>query len=517
VSNGIVYVGSGDQNVYALSAGDGTEQWRFETGDAVVSSPAVANDTVYVGSEDESVYALNTGDGTERWAFETGDEVHSSPAVVEGTVYIGSWDGDVYALNAGDGTEQWRFGIGGPLNSSPAVADGTVYVGGDYGNTLYALNAGDGTEQWRFETDDNVSAPAVVDGTAYVGSEDNTVYALNAGDGTKQWSFQPGDRQSWPLRSGEEVHSSPAVANGAVYVGSGDGNVYALARGNVLKWAKPVLPIVCGVLGAGGAGLCWYHRRRNFDTYSSPDSKPTDGESAASASGRPLDLRTDVQRELGIAENALEVADEDYSLGDVDQAIEGYKTAIRKLQMLVDRLSPDDDHYQVVQTTLTEAQAARERTLQRREHRATLRDQLSAAETDLATALEEHSRDNRTVARVRYRQARDRYDEALSKFDDGIDQPLRVAAAADERPPIESVTGVDQATVEQLRKAGIGTAGAIHAATHKTLVETANLDRQTARRLMAWAAIPCDDGLKVETASDIEQRRQLAAQNLRHC
>jgi len=50
------------------------------------------NGVVYVGSDDENVYALNARTGAKLWSFTTGNFVHSSPAVVNGTVYVGSGD-----------------------------------------------------------------------------------------------------------------------------------------------------------------------------------------------------------------------------------------------------------------------------------------------------------------------------------------------------------------------------------------------------------------------------------------
>jgi len=58
----------------------------------------VVDGTVYVGTNEENVYALDTSDGSEQWTFETGDAVHSSPAVVGGTVYVGDFSGSLYAL-----------------------------------------------------------------------------------------------------------------------------------------------------------------------------------------------------------------------------------------------------------------------------------------------------------------------------------------------------------------------------------------------------------------------------------
>ena len=76
----------------------GKEKWRFKTGDNVLSSPAVSNGVVYVGSEDNNLYAIDAVTGKEKWRFETGSYVDSSPAVSNGVVYVGSADGNLYAI-----------------------------------------------------------------------------------------------------------------------------------------------------------------------------------------------------------------------------------------------------------------------------------------------------------------------------------------------------------------------------------------------------------------------------------
>ena len=72
----------------------------------MVSSPAVANGVVYVGSEDNNVYALNAKTGAKLWSYSTGSFVESSPAVANGVVYVGSDDGKVYAFGLKQGSEQ---------------------------------------------------------------------------------------------------------------------------------------------------------------------------------------------------------------------------------------------------------------------------------------------------------------------------------------------------------------------------------------------------------------------------
>ena len=218
VVEGEVYVGSEDGYVYALDAATGAERWRFKTGGLVYSSPAVVGGVLYIGSDDSYVYALDATTGEQLWRFKTGDLVDSSPAVVDGVVYIGSNDDYVYALDAATGAERWRFKTDGDVFSSPAVLDGVVYIGsGD--SYVYALDAATGEQRWRFETGAHLeSSPAVANGVVYVASYDSYVYGLDVATGEQLWRFQTG---GWLV-------SCPAVANGLVYVGSGDGYVYAL-------------------------------------------------------------------------------------------------------------------------------------------------------------------------------------------------------------------------------------------------------------------------------------------------
>jgi outer membrane protein assembly factor BamB/serine/threonine protein kinase len=218
VANGTVYVGSYDGSLYALDAQTGRKLWSFLTGSHIYSSPAVANGVVYVGSDDYSLYALDAKTGSKLWSFQTGDHIHSSPAVANAVVYVGSDDYSLYALDAKTGRMLWSFQTGWHIKSSPAVANGVVYFG-SYDYSLYALDAKTGSNLWSFQTGGSIySSPAVVNGVVYVGSSDHSLYALDAQTGRKLWSFQTGNL----------IESSPAVANGVVYVGSDDDSLYAL-------------------------------------------------------------------------------------------------------------------------------------------------------------------------------------------------------------------------------------------------------------------------------------------------
>lgn len=45
--------------LYALDAVTGALKWSYTTGSAIFSSPAVANGVVYIGSTDDNVYAFH--------------------------------------------------------------------------------------------------------------------------------------------------------------------------------------------------------------------------------------------------------------------------------------------------------------------------------------------------------------------------------------------------------------------------------------------------------------------------
>ena len=230
VVNGVVYIGSFDNNLYAIDAATGLQKWSFLTGNFVYSSPAVVGNVVYIGSADGKVYALDAITGQLKWSYYTGKGIYSSPAVVNNVVYVGTaqagggtyGSGDVHALDATTGIPIWQqpFPIGGEILSSPAVAHGIVYIG-SYNNNVYAIDATTGQQKWSYLVDSHIwySSPVVANGIVYIGSIGAYVYAFDAVSGQLLQKFQTS-------RSGS-IEGSPVVANGMLYVGTNDRNMYA--------------------------------------------------------------------------------------------------------------------------------------------------------------------------------------------------------------------------------------------------------------------------------------------------
>ena len=73
--------------------------------------PAISDGVAYIGSEDHNLYAINIKTGKQLcWKFTTGGAVSSSPAVHNRRVCVGSFDGnDYYMLDAKTGSLVWKF------------------------------------------------------------------------------------------------------------------------------------------------------------------------------------------------------------------------------------------------------------------------------------------------------------------------------------------------------------------------------------------------------------------------
>ena len=68
-----------------------TKAWSYPTGGII--SPAVANGVVYIESGDGNIYALKAHTGARLWSYPTVSVIQSSPAVANGVVYVGPGDG----------------------------------------------------------------------------------------------------------------------------------------------------------------------------------------------------------------------------------------------------------------------------------------------------------------------------------------------------------------------------------------------------------------------------------------
>lgn len=266
VDGNMIFVGSYDNNMYALDPADGKFLWKYPTEGGIVSRPVFSEGVVLFGSEDYRLHAVNSRSGKISWTYPTDGPIRCSPRVAEGHVFIGSDDGHMHAVNIMSSRRAWKYETGGPVRSTPFVQSDLIYFGSSSGD-MYCMDFR-GTVKWRFRAKREIaSSPLVVKNTLFFTSLDATLYSVDARTGWAIWRFRMGkgsvsspcnadnyifvgsadgfiycveagsSKEIWRFKTDHQVSGSPVVYRDSVYCGSADGNLYCLEyRTGRLRW-----------------------------------------------------------------------------------------------------------------------------------------------------------------------------------------------------------------------------------------------------------------------------------------
>lgn len=221
-ARGMVYFGSYDNHLYAVSAESGKLIWKYQTDGGIVSRPAVMSDSVFIGSEDHRLHVVSARSGSLQWTYYTKGPVRSSAFLAHGHIFIGSDDLSLHAVNINGGRGIWQIETIAEIRSTPYVTQEEVYAGNEAGE-FYCVDFRGGIK-WRFKAKRAITSSAIVaDNLVIFSSLDSYLYALDAKSGYLVWRFKM-DKGSI---------SSPCVADGLVYIGSIDGNIYCVNMNSV--------------------------------------------------------------------------------------------------------------------------------------------------------------------------------------------------------------------------------------------------------------------------------------------
>ena len=206
---------TGEQPGPAPKGNEATLAWKFQTGDAVRSSPVIERGVIYVGSNDRNFYAIDAKTGEEKWRFAAGGPIQSTAVVADRAVYFGTHDGYVYALDAAKGELRWKFYAGGRPDFRLEDLEGETDVRTMTPDPLEASR----------QSPVLATALSLVDGTLYVSSNDFILYAIDPETGIERWHNGAVGAQL----------TSVAIDNGAVVVGTEKGLIaFDVANGNPL-------------------------------------------------------------------------------------------------------------------------------------------------------------------------------------------------------------------------------------------------------------------------------------------
>ena len=225
VIDGVMYVSTGSNQIYALDAASGEVIWRFRydaTGPTDVGyAPqnrglAFGHGLVYMGTLDNSVVAVDSRTGKEVWRVRVQDpaqcgcNISAAPLFVKELVVVGGTGGDsanrgsLTAFDARTGRFAWRFyvtpGPGEPGNEtwpgeSWKFGGGAPWMTGSYDPGLDLIFWGTG------------NAAPDLDGAAREGDNLYTasIVALDADTGKLRWHYQEVPHDVWDYDSAYET------------------------------------------------------------------------------------------------------------------------------------------------------------------------------------------------------------------------------------------------------------------------------------------------------------------------
>ncbi len=229
VGFGNVYIGSTDGVVYAVRLNDGSMIWQTDTGDDIEASPLLIGETLYIGNLSGNFFAMDARDGAILWQSKTGSDIMGSanragsPAGSEPLVVVGSYDTKMYCFDTLTGELQWTYETGNYINGAPG-SDGEHVVFGGCDAILHIVSAADGSKTGEVEVGAYIAgSTALVDGRAYLGHYDGGVVCIDVGEQLVVWEYTDGGNAG-------EFFSSPAVGEDRVIIGSRDNYLHCIDR-----------------------------------------------------------------------------------------------------------------------------------------------------------------------------------------------------------------------------------------------------------------------------------------------
>lgn len=229
IGNGVVYFGSADRNVWAVSLDSGKALWSFATSNAVDAPGLLFGDTLYIGSGDGRFYALDAKKGTQRWKTVIDGQIMGAPGLLmrgdKPLILFGAYDNALHAYET-SGKKRWNFSVDNFVNGAPATDGGRIVFGGCDG--FLRVLSEDGKSLGAVDAGAYIPAsPAISEGHAYFGNHAGKLIAVNLAKGQIAWQY--GEEDAGPY------FSSPAVSANLVFAGSRDNRLHCVERASGRK------------------------------------------------------------------------------------------------------------------------------------------------------------------------------------------------------------------------------------------------------------------------------------------
>lgn len=243
VGHGRVFVATAYGDVVALDARSGKQLWKNHAGIPFRGAPTLADGRVFAIAQDNQLHALNAGDGSEEWTYAAISESagllgSASPAVYQGIVVAPFSSGELVALRADTGRVLWNISLVrtsrisalgniNDINGRPVIDRGRVFSIGNAGR-MVAIDLASGERVWEREIA-SMQQPWVGGDFIYVVTEDAELVCLAREDGRVRW-VQQLDRYERPKDKKDPiVWHGPVLASDRLILVSNHGRAVSVS------------------------------------------------------------------------------------------------------------------------------------------------------------------------------------------------------------------------------------------------------------------------------------------------
>lgn len=249
VEDGKIYATNGLGDVAALDAATGKQLWKVRPAGPLRGAPSIASGQLYVVTQDNQLFALSALDGSTVWN-EAGSLENSgifgvaAPSVAQGTVVAGFSSGELNAYRYENGRVVWQDALSrtsvsttvaslADIDAGPVIEDGRVYAVGQ-GGRMVAMELVTGQRLWEINVG-GISTPWIAGEWLFVVTDQGRLLCVSRTSGKIRWATQ---LQHWhnPKKKDRVISwVGPVVAGNRLVLANSEGGLInvALADGKI--------------------------------------------------------------------------------------------------------------------------------------------------------------------------------------------------------------------------------------------------------------------------------------------
>ena len=244
--DGQVFATDGLGDVVALAAATGKVAWRAKPGGPLRGSPTIANGVLYVLTQDNQIFALSETDGKVQWTGSGTLETQgvfgvAAPAASQGSVVAGFSSGELNAYRYENGRVLWQDALSrtsistsvsslSDVDADPVIDSGKVYAVGQ-GGRMVALDLATGQRVWE-QNLAGISTPWVAGDWLFVVTDDARLICIARATGKARWIAQLPQFRKQKNKSGPINWYGPILAGNRLVLTNSEGQIVSVLPGD---------------------------------------------------------------------------------------------------------------------------------------------------------------------------------------------------------------------------------------------------------------------------------------------